>query len=358
MKVLEFGIGIPPKMKKLFQDKKETEYTVNWLPIGWFVRIKGEDPASDEAHDRDAFSAKRWWARSLVLIAGVTMNFVLAWGIFFWFFLSSPEPLSPNFLIAKGYNSYFLPSVTEALDSGYLIHSGVEVAPLSWSIAARAGILPGDIVEKIDGITLLRTEELKHAISQNIPIELTLLGTGWVRTVSVEPRDGKIGIYLGYKNLAIDPEYVRTFSLGWAMIAATHETYALSHMTVDVLGMTLSKLLFPQTQTDRKEASEMLAGPIGIGAGFVGIAEAGVTFSMIAMIIAMLSINLGVINILPFPALDGGRLVSTSVMSFIAIWTRKTAILIQAERWIHGFGMILLLLLSVLIAYMDIIKIW
>lgn len=76
------------------------------------------------------------------------------------------------------------------------------------------------------------------------------------------------------------------------------------------------------------------------------------------MIIAMLSINLGVINILPFPALDGGRLFSTSVIALVSIFTKKMKLLVQVERWIHGFGMIVLLAVSVMIAYMDVLKIW
>ncbi len=358
MKVLEFGIGIPPKMKKLFQDKKGTEYTLNWLPIGGFVRIKGEDPASPEASDIDAFSAKRWWARSVVLIAGVTMNFLLAFVIFFVFFLTSARPLSPNFLVSEEYGSYFLPSVNESLTSGYLVQSGVELTPLSGSLAEIAGIRPGDIVKKVNTTSITQTEAFKKMISENTTVTLILEGTGGERSISMTPKDGKIVVYITNKNLSINEGYHQDFTVTQALTTAGHEVYALSRMTVDVLGSTFSKLAFPKTSTERKEASEMLSGPIGIGAGFVGIAEVGVTPYILFMIIAMLSINLGVINILPFPALDGGRLFSTSVIALVSLFTKKMNLLVQVERFIHGFGMILLLTASVAIAFMDVLKIW
>lgn len=78
VKVLEFGIGIPPRLKKLFRDKKGTEWTLNWLPIGGFVRLKGEDSTSLESKAKDALPMAKWWKQVLILLAGVTMNFLLS----------------------------------------------------------------------------------------------------------------------------------------------------------------------------------------------------------------------------------------------------------------------------------------
>ncbi|MBN1258381.1 site-2 protease family protein, partial [Candidatus Peregrinibacteria bacterium] len=80
IKVEEFGIGLPPRAKKLFKDKKGTLYSFNWIPFGGFVRLFGEDSHDPKVlRDRKSFASKTKWARSAVILAGVFMNFVLAW---------------------------------------------------------------------------------------------------------------------------------------------------------------------------------------------------------------------------------------------------------------------------------------
>ena len=84
--------------------------------------VNGCVPGCGIAVDADAFSSKKWWARSLVLLAGVTMNFLLAIVIFFIFLISGASPIGPNLLLDKDYNSYFLPSFDRAVESGYIQH--------------------------------------------------------------------------------------------------------------------------------------------------------------------------------------------------------------------------------------------
>lgn len=93
VKVLEFGIGIPPRLKKMFRDKKGTEWTLNWLPIGGFVRLKGEDSTSLESKAKDALPQAKWWKQVLILLAGVTMNFLLSGVIFGMLFFLGTSPL-------------------------------------------------------------------------------------------------------------------------------------------------------------------------------------------------------------------------------------------------------------------------
>lgn len=100
----------------------------------------------------------------------------------------------------------------------------------------------------------------------------------------------------------------------------------------------------------------MIAGPIGMGAGMVEMVDIGITARMVLLIIAMISINLGVINILPFPALDGGRLLSTTITSLLSSVVVDKIRMAQIEAYIHTFGMILLLGLSLLIAFFDVSK--
>ena len=94
MKVEEFGIGIPPRAMKLFTDKKWTEFTLNWLPLGGFVRIFGEDPKNIDSNNEWAFISKPLLSRILVLVAWVSMNFVLAFCIFTGLFLYGTSPIA------------------------------------------------------------------------------------------------------------------------------------------------------------------------------------------------------------------------------------------------------------------------
>ncbi len=357
MKVFEFGIGIPPKAKRLFTDKKWTEYTLNWLPIGWFVRIKWEDPGSEEAEDKDSFASKKWWARSLVLVAWVAMNFLLAFCIFFGLFLSGVSPIAPNFLTQKDYQSYFLPSPENAIKSGFVTHDGLSLSSVTGSIAEKSGIKQDEVLISINGQKIEDIELFKKEVSKNTPLLLTLSNSWILHDITITPENGKIGVALWYENMRINPDYKQSFSFSSAIKSALWETYTLSHLTLDALGKTLYDLIIPATPTDRKEASEMISGPIGMGAWVVSMVDHGLSFSMLFILIAMLSLNLWVLNILPFPALDGGRLVSTSIMSFVWLFTHKKSFLIYLERIVHSAGMLLLIWLSILIAVMDILKI-
>ena len=253
MKVEEFGIGIPPKARVLGHDKKWTEYTLNWLPIGWFVRIKWEDPASSEAHAKDSFSAKKWWARALVLIAWVTMNFFLAIVIFFGFFAVWVSPLGPNTLVDTNYGSYLLPSFEESIKTGYIKYDGISLTPLSGSVAEKWGVLPDDMLESVDGERVKDIEVFRTLRAEWKTRTIILTGTWGSRILTLTPEGGKIGTYLGYKNLTLNKNYSQSFGLGQSLIMSVSETYALSRMTLDVLGSTLRKLISPANPTETKK---------------------------------------------------------------------------------------------------------
>lgn len=110
--------------------------------------------------------------------------------------------------------------------------------------------------------------------------------------IQIIPENGKIGVALWYANMRTNSEYRPSFSLHEAVKRAAWETYTLSRLTLDTLGKTLHNLILPATPTDRKEASEMIAGPIGMGAGVVSMVDHGMTVSMLCILIAMLSLNL------------------------------------------------------------------
>lgn len=94
VKVHEFGIGIPPRFKKIFRDKQGTEWTLNWIPLGGFVRLKGENYDNPESRQKDALPRAPWWKQVAILLAGVTMNFLLAGFLFGILFYQGTEPLT------------------------------------------------------------------------------------------------------------------------------------------------------------------------------------------------------------------------------------------------------------------------
>jgi regulator of sigma E protease len=356
MKVEEFGIGIPPKARKLFTDKKGTEYTLNWLPLGGFVRIKWEDPTSKESEAKDAFSSKKWYARVLVLIAWVTMNFLLAWVIFTILLIRGSSPLAVNFITEKNYGSYFLPSMTESLESWYLTHEGIIMEPIEGSIADRAGIASGSLLIMVDGENVTSIDHVIEKVKRWAPLILTFKSEESMKDITLSPEWGKIGSYLRHKDLDIDTEYREDFTPLAAMTAWARETGVLSVMTFDFLISTVKNLIAPRTPEEWELAKEMVAWPIGMWAGMIDMVKLGIAPVTILLMIALLSLNLWVLNILPFPALDGGRLVSTSIISFVGLFTKKKSAIYTAERWIHTIGMILLIGLSLFIAFLDILK--
>lgn len=356
MRVEEFGFGIPPRAKKIFTDSKGTDYTLNWLPIWGFVRIKWEDPTAEDAHDEGSFSLKKWWARAAVLIAGVMMNFLLAWVIFTLLFAVWISPLAPNALIEKDYGSFLLPSMNEAVQNGYISYDHIMLSPVGDGPAQKAGILPWDHLVHIEGETLRSIEDFIAITKKNQPFHLIVSGTGWSRSLIVTPKNGKISAYLSYSGLTLSRDFVIHHPPWDAIIAGARETLALSLMTIDLLKSTLRKLFAPRDPQERVEAGKMVAGPIGMWAGMIDILRFWLTPSLFLLLVALLSINLGVINILPFPALDGWRLVSTTIVSLIGLFTEEKKSVILVERWIHIFGMIFLLAISLVIAFYDVIR--
>lgn len=356
MRVLEFGLGIPPKIKKIFTDKHGTEFTINALPIGGFVRIDGEDVRSPDAFKDGAFMSKSWPKRVLVLIAGVCMNWLLAWCIFFGLFLAHTKPLAVIPLDVWATNSYFLPSFQEAMNSGYATHSGIILTPLTGSIAANSWIMPGDKVNSINGQKVNSIESLMQLISTNANIVLDLQRNNEHISVNVHPENGKIGTYIAYDHPQINQNYFIAPRFAEALTLATKETYHTSVLTFNLVKKTFTSLLFPKSSEERGEAQKQLSGPIGAGNAFVVMVQNSVPLSTILLFVALLSINLAVMNILPFPALDGGRVLSTTLYSISTkLWIPKQKFLVF-EWWINTIGFLILLGFMLYVSGLDIMR--
>jgi len=317
MRVDEFGFGFPPK---LFSRKKgETEYSFNLLPIGGFVKIFGED---GEAGDPRAFTARPRWAQALVLVAGVVMNIVLAWILLSIVFMMGHQTVVET------------PSETTRL---------VITEVLPESAAARAGIPQGAEIQSVtagDEIATLTPEGFRSFTETHTEIlSVTYESNGDTETVSVTPEGERqiIGVGLALVDTVRLPIHLALYE-GVRMTGA-----ALINITVGIATLIADAVQF--------EADlENVAGPIGIVSLVGEVSSFGL--APLFTFVAFISLNLAVINLIPIPALDGGRLL------FVAIEAvRKKPI---PSAWVGGLntaGFALLIILMLAVTYNDILRI-
>lgn len=366
MRVDEFGIGFPPK---LFGIKKgDTLYSLNALPIGGFVRIFGEDgvsspssPVDNEVVDRrseasaeageggaksahpeasasdqegvsDSFTSKSRWAQAAVLIAGVTMNVLFAWLLFVVVFMVGiPTPVDEQ----------------EASVGAPLVVTSV----LPGSPAEVAGLTPGvEIVSATRGDTTLTTvtPSAFSAFTQESTEALTITyrADDAEKVVTIAPEAGVVVSNPDQPAVGISLAFIESVSLPFfeALKEATITT--VSALGAIVVGLAT---LIAQSFTGTADFSQV-AGPVGI-VGLVGdAAEFGVT--ALLMFTAVISLNLAVINMLPFPALDGGRLLIVGIEA-----VRRKAINPVWVGRLNFAGFALLIILMIAVTWNDIAKI-
>ena len=326
IKVEEFGFGLPPRAVGI--KRKGTIYSLNYLPFGGFVKIKGEEGGG--ADDPESFGSKPAWKRSSILLAGVGANIFLAFLIFSfvsWWGVPRAVEESPN---ASSNNQIIITEI------------------VSGSPAEKAGILPGDRVLKIDNFAPQSVKELQEFIVANKTNTLKILLERNEKTkeIMIKPRqnppegEGPLGVALAQIRIERSPWY-------WAPVEGAKLTWEVSKLTVFGLTDTVKKLL---VKSD--EGGEIaVAGPVGIF-NLTGLAkESGL--GNLLFFVALLSINLALINVLPLPGLDGGRFL------FIIIEVvRGRRISERASSIAHGIGLALLLLLMVLITSYDIARVF
>lgn len=301
MRVEEFGLGYPPRAATLGKIG-ETEYTLNWLPFGGFVKIYGEDGlvggergASD--HGR-SFTSKPRILQALVLVAGVTMNLLLAYVLITGVLMAGvPRVLAPE-------------EARQAEDVSLAV-TGV----LPGSPAEEAGLAIGDrIVSAEDGHYMLEGKDpasFTEFISSgqgNTTIALTVRhADGEEETVFAAPETGLIADDPSRPALGVEIASVGVLplSFGEAIVEGVRYTWAATEATAIGLWH-----FFYGIFTGDADFSQV-AGPVGI-AGVVGDASASGLVALLS-ITAIISINLAIINLIPVPALDGGRLLFVAV---------------------------------------------
>jgi len=319
--VEEFGFGLPPRLwgRKF----RGTIYSLNFIPLGGFVKLKGEDPEVAGFGDADSFRVRSKKSRAAIILAGVLGNLTLAWLIF-------------SFLFAVGNPSISGKVTIEEVYAG--------------SPAERAGLQKGDVVLAIDGQEVKTTEELILVVGQKAGyiVKLDLDRKGQALQIQLVPRleppagEGPLGVSIALT----DPQVSLTTYPFWQA-----PRYALLEV-----GRTLQSMLWGFGAMlgrlfTRGEVPTEVTGVVGIKVMTDVAASMGGRFFLQFM--ALLNLNLFLFNLLPLPALDGGRLL---FVGFEAVLKRKLNP--KVEKLANNLGLAFLLLLSALVTIKDIVTFW
>ncbi len=322
VRVHEFGIGFPPRAKVLGSDH-ETLYTLNWLPIGGFVKLEGEDGDSE---DERSFTRARLPVKVGILVAGVLMNVLLAFVIFFGIALLA-TPL----------------------------------AKITWddvqadSPAATAGLIAGDGLYAIDGRTFdyfagpdpVIAELRAHAGQQVVLGIVHADGSKADVTATLRPESeiGPTKGALGISGLRFTPtgDYAQTDFVTALRLGAQRTVSALL-LIVEGLGQLASSIFAHPT------TAPPVTGPVGIAVQVGDVFwQLGPIFTL--YFVGLLSANLALVNILPFPPLDGGRVLMTLIKSVAG-----ARLSVQAERLTYLVGFVALFGLIIWITFFDVIR--
>ena len=307
--VHEFGIGFPPRLvgKKV----GETEYTLNALPLGGFVRIAGEDDENEGAIPRARLlSAQHPWKRALVIIAGVATNAVIAWVLLTAVFIAG----TPRVVVIT------------SVEAG--------------SPASAAGVVPEDVLVGYESADSFATAA-RDSIARNFAFEVrrgsdTQLINATPREVT-EERPGSLGVSLMEGGIDRVPFYLAP----WEALKAT---WSLSVATVEGFAGLIGRLFTGNVPSD-------VVGPVGIVATAGQVSGIGSVY--LVQMLAIISINLAVLNLLPIPALDGGRLYLTLIE-----WATRRKVPKWWEIRINAVTFLILIGLMLLLTARDVFRLF
>ncbi len=331
IRVDEFAFGFPPKI--IGRKIGETEYRVNLLPIGGYVKIYGEDPSAmlDDADKARSFVHKPRYIQAAVLVAGVVMNIITACVLFAIAFMLGTEA-----------------SKTVAQDVQLQNERTIIAAVTPNSPAAIAGLQARDVLVSVtaQGVTSqpANTQDIVSILQKNgtEPVIVEVKRDEIIESITVIPRIAE-GEQVAKLGIGVDT--VGTLQLGFfdAIVRGVSTTFEITKQTVYAF-LTLFKGL-----VQGEGGTESLTGPIGI----VSVVDNVKQFGVAALLVfaAIISVNLAVLNLLPFPALDGGRLLFVIIESII-----RRPLPTAFQVWANTIGFFTLLLLMLIVTWADIAR--
>lgn len=336
IRVDEFGFGYPPKMFKLFR-WKGTDFTMNWIPFGGFVKIFGEAEDDSELSEEDkkvSLVYKPRWQQFLVMFGGILFNIIFAWLLFSWVYFSGVT--APIAAAPEGYTF---------AQTDLVVSSVVEDSP-----AARSGLVPGDtlveyvVAEKQQIITDEDVSDISAVIDiagkSNQEIVFVVNRDGALELITLSPEEGLVPEKYGV-GIALDRVGELKLSLPQSLVYGAKNTW---NFTIGIANG------FVQLVTGQISA-ENVSGPVGI-VKQIGDASA-IGFSYLLGFMALLSINLAVLNLVPFPALDGGRILIIFIESIIGRRLNP-----NITNWVNAIGFFLLIGLMLIVTVKDVIALF
>jgi regulator of sigma E protease len=347
----EFGVGFPPKIygRKLGRGIFKGYYSLNLLPLGGFVKLKGEHDADTEP---GSYGAAKLPSKIKILLAGVSANLVIAVIMFMivaW--IGMPQVVD---------NQFNIKSDSKVVRSEVLINFVEPGSP-----AEKAGLKNGDIINSIGSVKPTAEAQLRDATKQNagqvVAINYTRGNRPFTTKATLLTKEEvdksiKAGDAKGYLGVGTS-EFKLTRSTWSAPIVAVGTITQFTGLTLKGIGTALASLgkaaadaitgHGQQAKANASAASENVAGPVGIYA----ILRQGSTlgYQFVLFVIAILSLTLAIMNILPIPALDGGKVAVTLMFKLF-----KKKLLPKTEDIIHGTGFAVLMVLFVLITIVDV----
>ena len=354
VKVEEFGIGFPPaakkwKVKRSFLGEDVT-FSLNWLPLGGFVRLKGE---YDSAKGEGAYGGSTFWVKTKILLAGVVMNWITAIVLFTILAIIGMPKVLPN--------QVQLPFDTDVRRSPVTIAKITPNSP-----ADKIGLKVNDELIKINGQPLTEAEKLpiitKQSSGKKVRVEYRR--DGKESAVDVQLNDEKSAKESGYLGV-ISGQTEKMYSTWSAPIMGVATTGQLSYETIKGVGLLLVKTVHgsigqifgsaeskESARADLASVSGSVAGPIGIlGVLFPSVVSSGI--EQVIFVAALISLTLAVMNILPIPALDGGRWFTMTIFRLF-----KKDLTKEREENIQATGMLILLILTILVTISDVGKLF
>lgn len=324
MKIYEFGIGFPPKIWSK-KGKDGIIYSINAIPLGGFVNLRETDAESSEAN---SFVNKKPWQRAIVISAGVFMNFVLC-----------------IFLLSVGFMFGLPQSVDQdALNSGIVKDYKIQVVTvIDGKPAKEAGIEVGDVLLSVNDQSIKSVKDLVAYTSDKIGTEVNFKFihnkeeiTKAIKIAELEKGKGGIGVGLVETGIVSYPVHLAV----WHGVKLTFE---LTKEFVLAFANIIKNLVIGQP------AGVQVSGPVGIAVLTGQVAKLGLIYLL--QFTALLSLNLAIINIIPFPAFDGGHLLFILIEKI-----RRKPVDKKIEGIIHTVGFSLLMILIIVITFGDILR--
>ena len=339
VKVEEFGIGYPPKALTLFK-LGETKYTLNWIPFGGFVRLLGEEQADEVVKEEDKgrrFADKPAWQKIIILVAGALFNFLFAWGALAYVYHSG----APLFWDKEYVENADL-VINDVLENSPAKHAGLESGDIIKQIYIKEGdeekeptLLSPAFVSKFISQSRGETIYIKYIDKSDMQEKLLDIKAAQ----GVAEQDPSV--------LAIGVKLTLVSHIKYSWLEAIYKSFVQSVLYGRDIILAVYKLI--KDSLSFKANLEHIAGPVGI-ATIVSDA-ASVSFEYFLYFVAIISINLAVINLLPIPALDGGK----AFLEFVQTIVRRK-VSAGFENAVNTIGFVLLIALMIAVTYNDIVK--